>query len=646
MIPHNQNLLFSPIRINNLKLSNRIIFAPMHNNLNAPDGSVTQNLINYFEERAEAKPGVMLTPFTSVRLDRPLLGAYSEAMIPGLSQLCKAVQRRGSRLFLQLALQGGKAEEDPVAPSAISSKLYKSTPREFTIEEIESLIRDFIIGVERAQIAGFDGVELHGGHTYLVGQFVSPHTNRRKDKYGGNFENRMRFPQSIVQGIRGRLGDDFPLGFKFSAHEHLENGVELGQAVNIAKFMEEAGVDYLHVSSTSSTIYAINNEYIECNFPSVSPIYSPHSTLSELSSKIKENVNIPVVGVGAISSAKDAEEMLENNHADLVAVGRAFLADSKWPEKVRKGKEIRPCIRCNKCHERAAEGKEVRCAVNSNVGREAVDLLPVRGAKKIVVVGGGPAGMQVAFTASQRGHEVILYEQDEELGGKMKLGSLPDFKQDLKSFLHYFRRLIDSNNIQVRTKIKVSLDTLIGENPDKIVLATGSSILRPDVPGIDGDHVLLATEYFDQYTEFQPSDRAIVIGAGLVGSEIALDLSSKCEQVVLADMLEYNDLLRKEHPTNRSVLIKMLKEQGVQILGQHKLREIKKEGVKFTVNGEEKFQPADRIILALGLSSRTRLRDELEQSAANFDYYQIGDCLDPRDIYSAIQDGYEIGSKI
>lgn len=639
-------LLFSPIQINKLELANRVIFAPMHNNLNAPDGSVTQKLIDYFSERADGNPGLMLTPFAAIKRDHPLLGAYSETMIPGLSQLCKAVQTRGSRLFLQIALQGGKAKVDPAAPSAISSKLYMSTPREFRAEEIPSLIQDFVTAAERAQIAGFDGVELHGGHTYLVGQFVSPHTNRREDDYGGSFEKRMRLPESIVHEIRERLGPDFPLGYKLSAHEHLENGVDIKLAVRIAQHMEQAGVDYLHVSSTSSTIYAINNEYIDCKYFSVAPMYCPRNNLSELAAEIKKTVRIPVVAVGGVVSPEDAEAVLRSGSADLVAVGRAFLADPEWSLKAQKGQDIRPCIRCNKCHILAGEGNELRCAVNPRLGREGSIILPAPRSKKIVVVGGGPAGMQAALTASDRGHDVVLYEEGDRVGGNLNLASRPGFKRDLKDFLLYFRKQVEKNDMRVRAGVKASLDILMGENPDKVILATGAHPVTPEIPGIDGEHVLFVDEYFRRYEEFESVKRVVVVGAGLVGSEIALDLSSKCEEVLLIDMLPYEGLLRKEHATNRSVLIKMLESSGVTILGQRKLREVQKDGVVFDSNGTEEFHRADKTILALGFEPRTELRDALAKSNLGFDYYQVGDCIEPRDIFNAVQEGYEVGSKV
>jgi len=644
--------LFSSVNVGTLKLKNRVVMAPMDPGLTNADGSVSERLIDYYEERAKGGVGMIITQFTAVvndqRMDSP--GVYSDRLIFGLNYLAETVKAYGTRIFLQIAHHGGRATrrvtgKQPVAPSSISSKIYEEVPRELTKNEIEDLIKKFVQAAERAKMAGFDGVEVHGAHTYLIGQFISPHTNKRSDEYGRDFQGRMKFPREIVKGIKRVCGDSFPVGFKFSAYEHLENGVGIDLAKEIAKSMEEVGVDYLHVASTT---YGLNGY----RYPDVPPIYAQKKEVIELAKEIKTKVSVPVIAGGGINDPVDAEKILREKKVDIIAIGRALIADPEWTNKAKKGRldEIVPCIRCNMCHKRLFAGKEIRCTVNPAVGRERkYQIEKSCVSKKVVVVGAGPGGMEAALVAAERGHRVVLYEKRNQLGGNMIPSSVPYFKKDVAKLLECYRKKIKKSNIRVNLRKEADLDTLIiNENPDVVILAIGAKQIIPEVAGIKADNVITASKLLeDKDIANNIGNKVIVLGAGLVGCETAWYLSSKGKSVKLVDIVGPGDILSDEHPTNRSFLLHSLKEEGVPILGYRKIKRIEKKKVTFERKDSlEETYLMDNLIIAIGFQANTSLKEALENSEIKCEIYTIGDCKQPRDFYSAIQEGSFIGRQI
>jgi len=645
--------LFSSIVVGRIKVKNRIVMAPMGTNLQGADGSVTEHLVDYFEARAKGGVGLIISPFTAVTEDQRMtsLGVYSDRMIPGLNRLCESVKAYGTVFLLQIAHFGGKANKRitgriPVAPSNISTELYENVPRELTVEEIEQLIDDFIEASRRAKSAGFDGVEVHGAHTYLIGQFISPHTNRRNDEYGGDFERRMKFPAKIVEGIRNICGDEFIVGFKFSAHEHLKNGIDQKLARRIAAHMKQKGIDYLHISSTSSTTPP---RLVKCNYPSVPPIYSKSGVLVELAENIKQNVDTPVIATGGITDPEDAEIILREKKADMVAIGRALIADPNWVNRARKEEDIKYCIRCNECHRREIFWKkELRCTVNPAAGEEKrYEIRKTRSSKKIVVVGSGPAGMEAVLVAAERGHRVILYEEKEQLGGKMIIASIPNFKREVSKLLQYYKKKIVQSNMEVKLAQKVSAHTLVRENPDVIILAVGADPVIPNVPGIRKENTLTVIDFFEHEDKIDIGDNIIILGAGLVGCETGWYLSLQGKSVKLVDILDLEQALDQEHPTNRSILIKGLEKEGVEILDRRSPKRVEADRMILEKeDGAEESYPMDKIIIATGFKSRTHLKKDLDRSLLRCDIYEIGDCVKPRKFYNAINEGAHIARQI
>jgi len=642
--------LFSPIKIGKIWVKNRIAMAPMGTNLQAMDGSVTERLVEYFEERAKGGVGLIISPFVAVNESGRMtnLSISSDRAIPGLSGLCETCKLYGAKFVLQLAHFGGATlrrftQKIPVAPSSVSSPLYETTPKELSIREIESLIKDFIEGARRAKAAGFDGVEVHAAHTYLIGQFISPHTNKRRDEYGGNFKRRMNFPAKIIEGIREKCGGSFIIGVKFSAYEHLKNGVDLKLGKCIARFLQQIGVDYLHISSTSPLVY---QQLLDCNYPPLPSIYSKPGVIVELAEQIKPEVDIPIIVGGGIVDPSYAEEVLLNKKADMVALGRVLLADPEWPIKAQRGEVIKTCIKCNVCHiVEVLNKKEIRCTVNPATGREKkYKIRKARVKKKVVVVGAGPAGMEASLIASQRGHQVILYEEKNEIGGKMIISSIPSFKQEIKMLLQWYKDNIEKSEVEVKLSQRVNPDILSKEKPDVIILATGAEIKVPNIPGVTRKPVFTAVDFLEHIDTIKLGKDIIILGAGLVGCEIAWYLGLQGKSVKLVDILNSDEILAEEHPINRAELLKGLYDTKVSICGQTTIKKINSDSVIMDKNGQQESHPMDNLILATGFTPRKELKDALLSKCSRLkcETYQIGDCKEPRKLYEAIHEAAHV----
>jgi len=644
--------LFSPIEIGGLTIKNRIVMAPMGANLENIDGSVSEILINYFEARARGGAGLIISPFTMVSKEHraATLGVFTDRFIPGLNRLCNRVKSFGARFLLQIAHPGGKVMREltgktPVAPSSIHSPIYFEKPRELSTDEIEKLIKDFIQASIRAKEAEFDGVEVHGAHTYLIGQFISPHTNKRDDEYGGSFERRMKFPSQIVRGVKEACGENFIIGFKFSAHEQLEGGVNARLAQKIARHIEKQGVHYIHAASTSSIPGLLD---VESDYPSDPSIYSPAGVLVKLAADIKTTVSIPVIATGGITDPEYAEKILEDGQADLVAIGRALIADPEWPVKAKSETQIKYCIKCNICHKRLWNKKSVKCTVNPAVGEEKrFEVKKAFSAKRVVIIGAGPAGMEAALMAAQRGHAVILYEENDQVGGKLLLGSIPPFKPEIKKLLEYYQKSIDKSNIEVKLGEKIlSTKEIYEKNPEVIIVAIGAELAVPKMPGIKGDNVLSVLQLYEQ-EKHDIGKEVVIIGAGLVGCETSWYLALQGKSVTLIDILSRDELLSDEHPTNHLTLLRNMEKEGVTILDRTNAKKLVQEGViTQKAEGSEELLKADKVILATGFKPITKLKDAFIKDLPDTEMFWIGDCKEPGRLYNAIHEGFYTASQI
>ena len=627
-------LLMQPFQMKNLALRNRIVMAPMLSRLCDPDGIVSQKLIDYYAERAKGGVGLIIVEYCYIdekesKANQGQLGVYSDQLIAGLGDLAEAIQEWGAKAILQICHAGRSTSakfmgRQPMAPSAMPGYTGEMA-REMTLGEIEAVMESFAEGARRAKTAGFDGVELHGTHGYLMAQFLSPYTNRRTDVYG---KDRGLFALQTLERVRAKVGSDYLVGFRMSGEEFIDGGVTLEEAKAFARRLEERGIDYLHVSGG----------IIEVGEHFVIPMYFPKGYLLHLAEGIKQAVKIPVVAVGAIHDPSLAEESLKKKRADLIAMGRALIADPELPRKIQSGRpeDIRTCLRCNEgCSSRVRQGKTQRCAVNAEVGRErTLRIHPASKPKQVCVIGGGPAGMEAARVLALRRHKVTLIEKENELGGLLRYASVPDFKEELRGFLQYLNTQVKKTGVEVLKGRRATLDLVKELHPDAVVLAAGSTLPVPEIPGAQKSSAANALDLLSG--KFQPGDRVLVAGGAAMGCEIAAHLASLGKKVVVVEMM--GGLALDLENRSRAALLHLLKERGVSTLLNWRVERIEEGRVLLSDrNRNRKEVGTDSVILALGLKPN---QDLLEPLRNNFPEVQvIGDCLEPRKIYQAVHEG-------
>ena len=633
--------LMQPFRLKNIELRNRIVMAPMLSRLCDPDGIVSQKLIDYYAARSKGGVGLIISEYCYIddkesKAHPGQLGVYDDQLIAGLGDLAEAIQEWGAKAILQICHAGRATSaknmgRQPIAPSGIPSSTGEMA-REMTYEEIEATIESFAEGARRAKAAGFDGVELHGAHGYLMAQFLSPYTNRRTDKYG---RDRGLFALETLDRVRSKVGNDYLVGYRMSGEEFVEGGVTLRETKAFAKRLEERSIDYIHVSAGIG----------ETGQNIIIPQYLPKGHLLPLAEGIKNTVSVPVLAVGAIHAPDLAEETLQKNRADLIVMGRALIADPELPQKIQSGQleDIRTCLRCNDgCSSRVPPNKTQRCAINAEVGRERqMQLHPVSRAKHVCVVGGGPAGMEAARVLALRRHRVTLMEKEKELGGLLRYASVPDFKTELRSFLEYLKAQVAKLGVEILLNRRATPELIKEVKPDSVVLATGSAVRVPDIPGTGNPFVATFAELLSG--EFKSGEKVVVAGGAAMGCEIAAHLASEGKKVILVEML--GELATDLEMRSRLTLLQLLKERGVKILPNWKLEKIEN-GYVLLVGRDWRKQevPTNSVILALGLASNQELLTPLRESFK--DIHVIGDCVEPRKIYQAIHEGAFAGRVI
>jgi 2-enoate reductase len=624
--------------------------APMGVGLVSPDETWTPKLIRYIEERAKGGIGLIITPIVRVHgqmASIPLIGIYEDRFIRSHEHLVKRVHRHGAKIFLQIGLMGGKLGKE--APSSIYSPNYAEKPRELTASEIDGLVEAYIDAAGRAVDAGYDGVEVHGAHTYFIGAMMSPATNRRTDKYGGSFEKRMKFPRDVISGIM-KEHPDLPIGFKFSAHEEIPGGVDISLGKEIAKHIAKLGVAYLHVSSTASTIEVMSR------YPSVPPLYIPRNTLIPLAEGIKKECpDSVVVGAGSITVPEEADEFIKSGKCDMVALGRTTLADPHWVNKARGKKPITPCIRCNVCYHQLWLDEPLRCSLNPYLLREAEQELPVPSRKKkVMVVGAGPSGFRCALTASKRGHKVTLYEKMPYIGGMVYPGSRPQCKVDLVRALEWFEAELAASDVDVKLNTEVTSVLVENENPDALIIATGARQAVLDVPGNEKSHVASAVDVLRDIGLYNGT-KAAVIGGGDVGCETACYLADNGFEVTIIEVLP--GLMEKNPNLNVKIhMLHLLDEKNINTLTRTKVNSVLDDGIEVILpNGKQWGLDADLVAVAIGYKypNYTAHRDPMSIAARDNhlaqlavkaeEFHLIGDCYCPGDIRTATEFGERVG---
>lgn len=641
-------LLFSPIKMKNVSLRNRVVLPPMNTNLAEADGSVSEKFKRYYVERG--KGGTALLIVSSAYIDpaaKKRAGAlllHEDRFIPKLKELTDAIHATGAKVLQQLNHNGRLLTSSKelktavtsrsVGPSAIPHLSTGEVPKVLTVEEIKDLIEKFGQAARRAKEAGFDGVELHGTHGYLINQFFSVYSNRRTDEYGGHLENRVRFPLEVYHRVRELTGNDFLISYRVNAREFAPIETSLEDVIKLCQRLEKEGVDLLHVS-------AGNSETPEMVLKMIPPGSIPRGCYADFAGAVKAKVRVPVIAVGRINTPEIGEQILREGKADLVATGRALIADPYWPEKAFRGEleKIRRCIGCNQgCMERLVQEGTVTCLYNPEVGREG-EMSSASKKKKVWVIGGGPGGMEAATIAASRGHEVELYEKEREVGGQCFLAEMPPGKEEFSAVRDFLIKELERQKVSLHRNEEVTAEKVIRGQPDVAILATGSLPLIPEIPGIDGKNVVTA---WDVLRGKRVGKNVIVAGGGLVGAETALFLSKKGKRVTLIEMLE--EIAQDAGPLNRARLRETLKETGIEVKCKTQLLRIGKKEV--TVRGEtgEYEIPTKSVVLALGAKSQNSLLQKLEGKVS--EVYSIGDCVSPRKMIDAIHEAYDVASKI
>ena len=496
--------LFEPIVLRGVDIPNRIVLPSMTTRLATAEGAITAELIRYYEARAEGGAGLitveMCSPAAAGRHRKHELGILHDGFVPGLRELTSRIKAAGARAAIQIGHAGGHTREDvtgvpPVAPSALPHQVQEVdvrtvVPRVLTVDGIREVVTAFAEAADRARRAGFDVVEIHGAHGYLIAQFLSPLDNRRTDEYGGSLRHRARIALEVLQACRKRVGD-FPLVFRFSADEYAPGGLTLDEACELAPWLVEAGADALHVTGGCYRSRPSGALMIP-------PMGYPAATFLHLARAIKARVAVPVIAVGRLHDPAVVEQLLVEGQADMVALGRQLIADPEWPRKVREGRldEIRPCVACNTCVDGMREGDRLHCLVNPLAARESeFELRPARRPRSVLVVGGGPAGMETARVLALRGHRVTLVNRERELGGQLRLAAKAPVFQNVETdaavllkVVAFLGRQLAKVGVDVRLGRTVTTGLVWELRPEVVVLATGASYRRPLDPVVR--HVL------------------------------------------------------------------------------------------------------------------------------------------------------------
>lgn len=664
--------LFEPININKMTVKNRIYLPAMHLGM-AKDFFVTDQLTAFYAERAKGGAGMIVVGYATVDElsgNTTNIGAHKDEFIPGLTRLADAIRSNGAKSGVQINHAGrynfsffldGK---QPVAPSAVASRMTGETPKALEIDEIKQIVESFAAAALRVKKAGFDAVEVLSGTGYLISEFLSPLTNKREDEYGGPFENRIRFGLEIMSAIRKAVGNDFPVIVRMNGNDFMPGGQGRGELRDYARALsEKAGIDAL----------CINVGWHEARVPQITTTV-PRGAFAYLSRGIKEVVDVPVIASHRINDPQVARELIADNMCDMVAMGRSLIADPYLPEKAKAGREdeILHCVACAQgCFDNLFKLKHVECLCNPRAGHENDKLvLQADSPKKVMVIGGGAAGMNAAITAADRGHKVALYEKSGRLGGQLYIAGAPPGREEFAVLADDLsEQVICREDISIHLNQTVDADLLDAEKPDFVVLATGATPMIPPIPGVELSHVVQAWDVLLNNVYTGP--RVVVMGGGAVGVETALFLAEKgtlsgdtlkfllvnrAEDIeTLADMaikgtkkvtlIEMIDKIGKDFgKTTRWGMLQDVHRYGIETRVATKALEITPEGIRVETGAGAEEISADTVVLAAGARSDSSLEAVLKEKGIA--YAVAGDATKIGMAFDAIHQGFEVGRAI
>jgi 2,4-dienoyl-CoA reductase-like NADH-dependent reductase (Old Yellow Enzyme family)/thioredoxin reductase len=649
---HNFQHVLSPFKFGNVEVKNRIEFGPASHMLASHDGYVTREMVAYYQNIARGGAGIITIGESPIDLGYAQahqfqLNLGDDKIINGLSVLAEAVHRYGAKISIEVAHSGRFTlnSRETIGPSPIPTDLEETQakrqgrPRfrviEMNQEMIDAVINGFADAVYRCMRAGFEMVMIHGGHGHLISQFVSPYSNKRVDRYGGSLENRAKFAIEVLTAIRKKVGNKLALEYRISANELVAGGMKEEDTIEFVKMIENK-IDLLHVSAG-----VLSDNWTLPHM--IQPTYLPHEYNVHRAEKLKKALNIPITTVGSISNMEAADRIIAEGKADIVAMVRAILADPEIVNKALHGRtDARPCLRCFNCNKLTRNFYPIRCSVNPVIGREInyADIRPAKEKKKVVIIGGGPAGMQAALTASSRGHKVILYEKTDRLGGNLILAGALEIKADMKRYTEWLVHQTEkASGVTINLNTEATARKVASEKADVVIVAVGADPVTADFPGATKTNVFWVGDV--NIGNAKVGENVVVIGGGFTGSETALQLAKDGKKVTVIDML---DLMTLQADWPRG-LAEQLDEYGVRFLTEMKIEEIADKGIIAIDNKWKRATiAADTVILSLGFKPRTTTVNQFKNLAA--DVYIIGDCQKARTVKEAVHDGFNVAVEI
>lgn len=636
--------LFEPIKIGKTTVKNRLFMPPLSTNL-ADKGYVTDALVEHYSNRAKGGVGLIVTEVTTVEPVYTYLpgdmSIYDDSFIPGWKKLVDAVHQYDAKILSQLFHPAYMAFPIPgtpqlIAPSNVGPYYAKSAPRAVTVEELHVIVQQFGEAARRVQIAGGDGVEIQCAHAHgLLGGFLTPLYNKRTDEYGGDINGRLRLTLEVIAKIRELCGDDFIIDVRISGDEYSEGGLTLNDMIYVSKQLEKAGVDFIHVSG-GNTIKRGSS----MPAPGTSP--APHAHASE---EIRKHVNIPVSTVARINEPWVAEELIANGKTDICMIGRPNLCDSEFANKAAAGKtdDIRPCIGCGRCLTGIMMGKVIGCTVNPSV--ESDEIKEAEEKKKVLVIGGGPAGMEAAYVAKKRGHEVVLCEKSGELGGLLRLAAVPIAKQELCKVIKFMARRLEHEGVEVRMNCEVTPEMLANEFKEYEVICSTGAVPKEIAPfkvfkqTMTADDVLSGKEY--------PGRKIVILGGGSVGCETAdylapliNDLFPANRDITVIEMT--SSLMPGEGGAAKSQLTQRLMRKGVKIELNAQVTKVDETTITYEKEGQEhQITDADTLVFAVGYAP-----NKVENEAVEDRIHFIGDCNQVGNLKDAIHAANQLAKEI